>query len=193
MEQDTSTRILEIARDILATRGLAALSFDAVAKRLGRSKQAVLYWYPSKSDLLAALFVPCLSKEADAAEDAVRSATGRSDAIRSYVRGIAAFHIADLDRFRLMYLLPQTIRPTGQSGTDAKMLEKVHPVTDRIYAVLASHLYGDPAKARAEAVAIHSSVLGLVAMIGLADSLNDPMKQTSQELIEALIRAFRAE
>jgi len=59
-QRNTGDSILKIAREIMASEGLAAVSFDAIARRLGRSKQAVLYWYPTKHDLLTALFLPWL-------------------------------------------------------------------------------------------------------------------------------------
>ena len=105
----TGDQILEIARDLLAEGGLGAVSFDAIAARLGRSKQAVLYWYPTKPDLLAALFLPWLEEEAALAETALRDATDGTDAIARFVRAVAGFHLSDLTRFRAMYLLPQTL------------------------------------------------------------------------------------
>jgi len=188
--QKTKDQILEIARGILASEGLGAVSFDAIARRLGRSKQAVLYWYPTKHDLLAAMFLPWLEAEADVATRSVGEATGRSQAIGAFVRAIAEFHCDDLDRFRMMYLLPQTLRPSAQDTHNAELLEKVHAVTSRIYDVLAVHLEGDPFAARREALAIHSAVLGLVLMFGLADSLSDPLKHSETDLVDALIASL---
>ena len=44
-DEKTNKKILTIAREILASDGLGAVSFDTIARRLGRTKQAVLYWY----------------------------------------------------------------------------------------------------------------------------------------------------
>lgn len=183
---------MRIAREILASEGLAGISFDAIARRLGRSKQAVLYWYPTKHDLLAAMFLPCLEAEAETAARSVAEATGRSAAIGAYVRAIARFHLDDLDRFRLMYLLPQTIRQAAQEPHHRALLDKVYPLTDRVYGSLARHLGGEPSAARRQAVAIHSAVLGLVLMFGLADNLSDPLKHDPAELIDALAAALQA-
>jgi len=184
---NTKGQILTIAREILATDGLAALSFDAIARRLGRTKQTVLYWYPTKQMLLAALFVPWLEAEADIAAQAVSSAASRNEAIGAFVRALADFHLGDLDRFRLMYLLPQTIPQGAAQIPPGDLLEKVHPVTDRMYGALAGKLGAEQVAARREAVAIHAALLGLVLMLGLSERINDPLKHSASDLVDALI------
>lgn len=185
--KQTKDQILDIARDILANEGLGAVSFDAIARCLGRSKQAVLYWFPTKHDLLAALFLPWLEAEADTAIAALDLRETPAQAIGAFVRAISAFHFTDLDRFRMMYLVPQTLKPTAQPTHQRTVLEQVHPVTDRLYSAFADNLDGHPATARQHAVAIHSAVLGMVLMVGLGDSLNDPLKHGQTALVEALI------
>lgn len=186
--QKTSEKILTIANELLAHDGVSGVSFDAIARRLGRSKQAVLYWYPTKQDLLGALFLPWLQAETDAAVAALTGPRGRDPAITSFVRAIAEFHLADLDRFRMMYLVPQTTRSRASDFAERRFLESVHPVTDQLYAALAHHLDPDqPERARAEAMAIHSATLGLVLMNSLAAAVNDPLKHGPERLIQALV------
>ncbi len=184
-DPNTSARILTIARELLASEGLAGLSFDAIAPRLGRSKQAVLYWYPSKQDLLSAMFLPALEAETEAALSALEGVTGRADAITAFVRAVAAFHLADPDRFRLMYLLPQTTKGKRRDLHVPDIIGRIHPVTDRLYAGLADRLGTGPA-ARTEAMAIHSAVLGLVMMHALAEAVQDPLKHRQVALIDAM-------
>ena len=189
-ETKTRNKILNIARELLASGGLGAISFDAIARRLGHSKQAVLYWFPTKHDLLAAMFLPSLEAEAEVAIQSVANVANQNEAISAFVRAVAAFHIGDLNRFRMMYLLPQTIRPTRHDVANKKMLEKVHPVTDEIYDALSAHLDGDIVAARRKAAVVHSAVLGLVLMFSLADGLKDPLKHTQNELVDALIASL---
>jgi len=188
--QETSVKILSIAREILASDGFGAISFDAIAQRLGRSKQAVLYWYPTKRDLLNAMFLPWLSAEAEAAEDAVSDVVNETDAITAFIRAVAAFHFQDLDRFRMMYLIPQTI--TRKSNSRGKVVagENLYEITDRLYGALADHLEGGREDTRKRAVAIHSAVLGIVLMFALADALVDPLKHSETALIDTLIKSF---
>jgi AcrR family transcriptional regulator len=189
-----SARILAIAREILASEGLGALSFDAVARRLGRSKQAVLYWFPTRQDLLAALFLPWLEAEAAAAISAIAAAPGRKRAIRAFVTAVADFHLEDLDRFRLMYLAPQISgarREASSARREARpkdrLVGRVHPITGALYGALAERLGNGGKRSRAEALAIHSAVLGVVMMCALADSLDDPLRHSNARLVEALI------
>lgn len=189
---NTSDRILAIARDIVATDGIGALSFDAIAHRLGRSKQAVLYWYPNKQALLSALFLPWLKAEAEAGRAAIAAAKSPQTAIAGFVRAIAAFHLADLDRFRMMYLAPQTSAGRNRKTSDPGVLQEVHPVTDALYAALADRIAPDHGNARAEAFAVHAAVLGLVLMQALADRLDDPLKHPPEKAIDALIKRLGA-
>ena len=191
LQENTKDQILKIARDLLASDGLTAVSFDAIARRLGRTKQAVLYWYPTKHDLLAAMFLPSLEAEAETAMQSVCSTSEANEAIAAFVRAVAEFHFNDLDRFRMMYLLPQTIKPSTSDPHSVELLAKVHPVTDKMYGALADKLDGMPDTARQEAFAIHSAVLGMVLMFGLADSLRDPLKHSKAQMVDALITSLK--
>jgi TetR/AcrR family transcriptional regulator len=53
----TSERILDAALAQFGRRGYEATSLDALAAELGLTKQAILYWFPSKEALLDAVVV----------------------------------------------------------------------------------------------------------------------------------------
>jgi AcrR family transcriptional regulator len=53
----TSDRILDAALAHFGRRGYEATSLDALAAELGLTKQAILYWFPSKEALLDAVVV----------------------------------------------------------------------------------------------------------------------------------------
>jgi len=53
----TSDRILDAALAQFGRRGYEATSLDALASELGLTKQAILYWFPSKEALLDAVVV----------------------------------------------------------------------------------------------------------------------------------------
>lgn len=183
----TREKILQVTRELLALGGIGAVSFDAIARGLGLSKQAVLYWFPSKQELLAEMFVGWLNAEADAAVVALAGAGRGAEAIRAFVSAIAGFHLASLDRFRMMYLVPQTLRGGATDAPDDAVLARIHAATSRLYGALAERLEGTPLAARREAVAVHSAVLGLVLMFGLAEAAGDPLKHASDDLIAALV------
>ena len=47
----TRERTLDLAGELLATRGLAALSVDAVAERAGTTRSALERWWPTEEAL----------------------------------------------------------------------------------------------------------------------------------------------
>lgn len=186
----TDLKILAIAEELLAAGGPSAVSFDAIAARLGRSKQAVLYWFPTKRDLLAAMFVPWLEAEVEVAEAALADVVGRDAAITAFVHSVARFHLEDLNRFRMMYLAPQITGVRAVGRGDRGAIERVHPITDRLYTALAAKLDGTPPERRRAATAIHAAVLGLILMIALSNAVHDPLKHGSNALVEALVASL---
>jgi AcrR family transcriptional regulator len=182
----TDEKILKTAQALLASDGFGAVSFDTIGRSLGMSKQAVLYWYPSKKELLAAMLGSWLAAEADVAVAAVDGKDTPNAAISAFVEAVAAFHLGDLDRFRMMYLAPQTLKVGMQAPLETGTLDQVHATTSRMYCALADRLAGDPLYARQQAISIHSAVLGLALMFGLADGIKDPLKHSQKDLIAAL-------
>lgn len=51
----TRQRILDTALDSFGTTGVDGTSLDAIARRLGITKQSILYYFPSKTHLLEAV------------------------------------------------------------------------------------------------------------------------------------------
>ncbi|MDE0802135.1 MAG: TetR/AcrR family transcriptional regulator [Acidimicrobiales bacterium] len=58
----TGDRILEAALRSFGTSGIDGTSLDAIARDLGMTKQAILYWYPSKDALVDAVIDFCASE-----------------------------------------------------------------------------------------------------------------------------------
>ncbi len=54
-ERPTRDRILDEAVDLFGFRGVEAVSLDEIARAVGVRKQSVLYWFPSKEALVAAV------------------------------------------------------------------------------------------------------------------------------------------
>lgn len=186
-EMKTNKKILNAAQDLLSKGGANAVSFDKVAAELGITKQAVLYWFPSKSALLAAMFIDWLDAEARAAEDAVKSAKTANEAISAFVTEIVSFHAENFDRFRMMYLAPQTLKVGSQVSRKDGAIGEINKVTSRLYGCLAEKLDANAIEARQTAFIVHSSVLGLVMMLALADSISDPLAHSESDLAAALV------
>jgi AcrR family transcriptional regulator len=175
----TRARILRIARDVLRAKGPRGLTFDAVARRLGKSKQAVIYWFPTKDALLAETLLPDVAAEAGAARAALRGRRG-PEAVRAFVEAVAGFHLEDLDRFRLVYLTP----PATPASADQRPGQIAAPVL----ADLAACLDGDDDTCRADAAAIHAAVLGLVLTLVRAEDAGAPPPHDGADMIDALAR-----
>lgn len=186
----TREAIVAHAQRIVADRGTAALTFQAVAAALGVSKQAIIYWYPNKWELLRDVALPGLRAEADATIMAVRDAPSASEAIERFVRALVEFHLADLGRFRVLYLSTQFDRRTFPAIEE--VLEPIHQTTSGMYGALEAGIAADADFVGAQnprrlAVAAHMAGIGLVTMLALADSMDDPMAHDTKALVDALV------
>jgi len=190
--QATDVRIVLAAAAIVRDHGPDHLTFDRVAKRVGITKQAVLYWYPNKGRLIEALVRPSLELEAICGEDAVKTTRRADTAIRAFVEAVASFHVSDLDRFRLMYVSPQIGRRSASGSEMLSTLGRVHPATTRMYDALAEKLvkhgrYAKMSDARRGAGAIHTAVLGTILRMAMADTLRAPLRHRDDAVISALV------
>lgn len=188
----TAERILASAKEIVRAEGPDHLTFDAVAARVGISKQAVLYWFPNKARLIEALVRPALEAEAAVGKGAISAKTDADQAVRAYIGALALFHTSDLDRFRLMYVTPQINQKPGRNGTMLTTLGRIHPSTTQMYDALAEKLvqsgrYSRTLDARRAAAAMHTALLGLILRMAMADALNAPLRLREDALVEALV------
>lgn len=189
---NTAERILVASREIVREGGPDGLTFDAVAARVGVSKQAVLYWYPNKARLIESLVRPALEAESTAGRSAIDPAASAETAIRSYIGALAVFHTSDLDRFRLMYVTPQVGQRPGRNGQMLTTLGRIHPATNAMYDMLADRLvetgrYNRLVDARRAAAAMHTALLGLILRMAMAEALNEPLRLRNDALVDALV------
>lgn len=197
-KSNTAGRILDEARAIVRDIGPDKLTFDAIAERVGITKQAVIYWFPNKARLVEALVRPALEAEATAGKIALGTNLAPDVAIRRLVEGLAVFHMSDLDRFRLMYVTPQIGHRPGRQGSMLTTLGRIHPATTEMYDALAERLveggrYSRMIEARRAAVAVHTSLLGLLLRMAMADTLKAPLRHRDDALIEALLGVIAPE
>ncbi len=115
---NTSDRILEVALQSFGTSGIDATSLDALARELGVTKQAILYWYPSKEALLDAVIDFCADelqrRFARALEDDATGFDRLEIVVRTAFR-LAARHPAMLGLMREVNRIgpPTSTRLTG--------------------------------------------------------------------------------
>jgi len=195
---NTAEMILDASRAIVRDHGPDRLTFEAIAGRVGVSKQAVIYWFPNKARLLEALVRPALEAEATAGKAAIGANTPPDAAIRAVIEALAVFHTSDLDRFRLMYVTPQIGQRPGRDGAMLTTLGRMHPATTEMYDALADCLvtggrYARVVEARRAAVAVHTALLGLLLRMAMADTLNAPLRHRNDALVEALLGVIAPE
>jgi AcrR family transcriptional regulator len=186
---ETRLRILDATRAELAHEGLD-LTLDGVAARLSMTKQAVLYHFPSKDRLLVELSLEGILEESDAMVTAVEPASSAADAVRRFVRANVAFHLADLARFRLIYVRAGVVRGAKASLSISEREERLYPVTSRMYDALEVKLRThrrlpsdtDP---RTLAVGIHLSSLGYATMASHLAGAQEKMKRSFAEYADA--------
>lgn len=189
---ETADRILAAAREVVRNSGPDRLTFDAVAERVGISKQAVLYWFPNKARLIEALVRPALEAESAAGQSAIRQDARPDESIRAFIGALAVFHTSDLDRFRLMYVTPQIGQRPGRNGQMLTTLGRIHPATTVMYDKLAARLveggrYARLVDARRASAAIHTALLGLILRMAMSDALNAPLRLRDDAMVEALV------
>lgn len=101
------------------------------------------------------------------------------------------FHLADLARFRLMYLSPQIGATPASRQTAAELVKQVHPVTGAMYAAIAAAL-GDGPASRETAVALHMAALGHVLMVAMTEAIGDPLRHMPEALADRLAAILAA-
>ncbi len=71
----TRLRILDAATDLFGMRGVEAVSLDVIAGEVGVAKQTLLYWFPSKDDLVQAVLESAVLELSVGVEAAIRATT----------------------------------------------------------------------------------------------------------------------
>lgn len=130
--------LLDAAKRVVSRDGADALTIAAVAREADVSKAAVLYSFASAEELHLALVLEVLREETDALVAVIERAPDGLTALGRFVTARVAHHLADLDRFRLAFVLPARLRaPTGllqrelyplaaraMGGLEARLLEE---------------------------------------------------------------------
>jgi AcrR family transcriptional regulator len=134
-ERTTGERILDAALDAFGSRGYEATSLDDLARELGVRKQTILYWYPSKEALLAAVIDRTALEVTVRLERAVAAAGpgfGRIEGIVRAMSRLVARHPAMLG----------FVREVSRLGPPAStpLTGAIQPLVDRASGYLAAEM-----------------------------------------------------
>lgn len=187
----TAERILDAAMVEFGTRGYDATSLDDLAAVIGVRKQTILYWYPSKEELLAAVVDRCaaeVSQRLLAGLAAAGPGFERVEAIVKAMFRLAARHPA------MLGFLREVTRLGPPSST--RLLEQLAPLVDRAAGFLEAEMDAgrmrrhDP---RVLLLAAYSMVTGLATEVEVLRAFGEEPTLASlvrrRDQLLALLRA----
>ena len=135
MTEPTPARILDASMDAFGRRGYDGTSLDELARELGIRKQTILYWYPAKEALLAAVVDRCAEEVAGRLVRALEQADDGFGRVEAMVR--AMFRLAARHPSMLGFL-----REVTRLGPPAstRLLGHLAPLIDRASAFLETEM-----------------------------------------------------
>lgn len=191
----TRDRILDEALALFGSRGFDATSLDQVAVELGVRKQTILYYFPSKGELLDAVIDRSAGELTDALEAAVaRSGTGFAR-VEAIVRSV--FRLA-LRRPELLGL----VREAARLGAPAapRLIQCMEPLVGRASGFLEQEMAAGRFRqcdARLLLLSVYSTVVGVATEVEVLRAVGiEPTLRTTavrrRELLRFLRRALVA-
>jgi TetR/AcrR family transcriptional regulator len=133
--KSTSHRILDAALDAFGTRGYEATSLDDLAKELGVRKQTILYWFPSKDALLAAVIDRTTDEVTHRLERAVTHAAPGFGRIEGIVRAMSRLAA----RYPAMLGFVREVSRLGPPAS-TRLTAAIAPLVDRASGYLAAEM-----------------------------------------------------
>jgi AcrR family transcriptional regulator len=183
--------ILDATREVLAEGGVPGLTLDAVARRLGVTKQALYYYFPSKDELLLHIVLAELTACAQAVRSATLEAADGPSALEALIRSYVAYFAGRLDLFRL---ISQQVQLVETDRLTPEQLAHIRPLNDLMYAVAEEKLAASPRPPphpRRLTFAAHLAAMGLLTMKAIVERFDDPLRHTDDDLVDELCRVFR--
>jgi len=133
---NTRQRILDAATDLFGLRGVEAVSLDTIASDVGVAKQTLLYWFPSKDDLVQAVLVGAIEELTLGIEAAIRASTDDPlDRIDAVVRAVFR---PTVRRPALLGLVREVSRLPTASGE--RLADAVQPLVARAVGYLGAEM-----------------------------------------------------
>lgn len=159
----TRDRVLEEALASFGSRGFEATSLDQLAVELGIRKQTILYYYPSKAELLDAVIDLSSDDLAAVLEDALTDAGPGWARVEAIIRSV--FRLA-LRRPELLGLLREVSRLGPPAAT--RLTENLDPLVTRAREFLEAEMAAGHMRttdARLVLLSTYSTVLGVATEV----------------------------
>lgn len=157
----TRDRILDVALDLFGRRGVDAVSLDEIARAVGVRKQTVLYWFPSKDDLVDEVLAVAAAELVVVIDAALRAAP--DDPLNRVDAVVRAVFRPAVRRPALLGLIRDVSRLDAEQA--ARLRARIDPLVQRAVAYLGAEMdagrlrRGDPGLIAA---------LGYVTVTGIA-------------------------
>jgi len=159
----TKDRVLSEALASFGTRGFDATSLDQLAAELGIRKQTILYYYPSKVELLDAVIDHSSADLAAVLEEALADAGPGWDRVEAIIRSV--FRLA-LRRPELLGLLREVSRLGPPAAT--RLTDNLDPLVTRAREFLEAEMAAGNMRttdARLVLLSTYSTVLGVATEV----------------------------
>lgn len=175
----TPDRILDAALASFGTRGYEVTSLDALAGSLDVTKQTILYWFPSKDELLAAVIDRSAGELAAAMQSALQGAGDGWDRVEAVVRSV----------FRLAARRPELlglVREVSRLGPPAatQMTQALEPLVRRASDFLQAEMDAGHMRRHDPHIlllAIYSTVIGMVTEVEVLRAIGE--EPTAKSLV----------
>jgi TetR/AcrR family transcriptional regulator len=195
-DRGTRDRILDEALVLFGGKGYEATSLDHLAVELGVRKQTILYYFPSKVELLDAVIDRSAGELITALEASVARADGGFARVEAIVRSV--FRLA-LRRPELLGL----VREVARLGAPAapRLVESMEPLVERASRFLEQEMAEGRFRscdARLLLLSVYSTVVGVATEVEVlrAVGIEPTLRSTAvrrRELLSFLRRALLAE
>lgn len=188
--------ILQVARRLLQSGGVDAVTLASVAGELSMTKQALYHYFPSKEALVRGLVTNLLDAEISALTTAVEASESVENTLGTLIRAFYGHYIKNFDAFRIVYCQSQ-LYAGSETGIDEKTLrDEINPRTRHLFDVLEQRMSCSAMsrkgrmRMRQLAFIAWTSVLGLLTMLGIAAATNDPLVHSDDDLLALLSKVF---
>ncbi|MEI7592206.1 MAG: TetR/AcrR family transcriptional regulator [Actinomycetes bacterium] len=159
----TRERVLEAALSSFGGAGYDATSLDQLAGELGIRKQTILYYYPSKAELLDAVIDASSAELASSLEGALAKSGPGWDRVEAIIRSV--FRLA-LRRPELLGLLREVSRLGAPAST--RLSDNLDPLVTRAREFLEAEMAAGHMRttdARLVLLSTYSTVLGVATEV----------------------------
>lgn len=190
--QQARNEILDATREVVLEHGLAGFTLDDVAERTELTKPALYYYFRSKDELAAELFLREWSAAADAVEASVEQTESAAEALEALVRTYVEYYAGRPDLFLMTHA--EVPRRDNAELFGPAQLERIRPTNDQLYGGSEQRIESDrrssevPPNPRRLVFVAHLAAIGLLTYKTLVESVGDPLIYSDEELIEEIVR-----